>query len=90
LPEDLSEKQFARFKDPQTKEPYEYSVLGEKNYELCATFDLADDEAEKNFYYNAEEVWAFHDAGRQCYQRKITAEDLDDPYLRPVPLKDID
>jgi len=44
LPEQLTDMQGQRFfiqsaNDPETSEPYEYRVLSEKGYEICAIFN---------------------------------------------------
>lgn len=75
LPELLEELQDSRYyfvesiADPITKEPYEYQVLGEKQYELCATFDLAsgDDRTSPRF---PSKVWE-HEEGRTCFPLEI-------------------
>lgn len=56
--------------DPKTGEPYEYQVLGEDTYELCAVF--ADDTAEQ-YETPFRDPW-FHGPGRQCFQLK--AQDI--------------
>jgi hypothetical protein len=50
--------------DPQTGEPYGYTVTGEKTYELCATFELAR-EKKRDLFWN-------HAAGRHYF--KFNAE----------------
>jgi hypothetical protein len=45
--------------DPQTTEPYSYTVKGERKYELCATFALPRD-------HKADLFWN-HPAARQCF-----------------------
>ena len=78
LPEALEDLQDSRYyfvesvADPITQEPYEYQVLGEKQYELCATFDLASAEskAELRFPYKASKVWE-HGVGRICFELEI-------------------
>lgn len=51
--------------DPATRQPYEYRIVGPRQYELCAAFDrpsrpeLADD------------FWA-HDAGLRCFSFTVT------------------
>ena len=75
LPEALEELQDSRYYfvesvvDPITKESYEYQVLGEKQYELCATFDLAsrDNRASPRL---SLKVWE-HEKGRVCFFLEI-------------------
>lgn len=48
--------------DPEIEQEYEYRILGEDSYELCAVFALAsvtDNRARDNFW--------LHDAGRYCF-----------------------
>lgn len=53
--------------DPETGMPFEYKVVNDKNYELCAYFvhDMAEDQnaIQKDF-------WT-HGSGRQCFQLKM-------------------
>ena len=75
LPETLEDLQgpnsFIRdIRDPVTEVPYEYRVLGDDQYELCASFDtdsansaLGRRQLEGSF---AEQFWN-HGAGRQCF-----------------------
>ncbi len=48
--------------DPETEEAYEYQVLGEDSYELCAVFALASITDNR-----ARDAFWLHDAGRYCY-----------------------
>jgi hypothetical protein len=65
LPRDLAEvKRQARYwdislVDPETGEPYRYTVTSDKTYELCATFALS---REKR-----TEVFWNHPAGPHCF-----------------------
>jgi hypothetical protein len=54
--------------DPVTGEAYEYRVLSEDTYELCATFAHASDS--RFVRYDLREQWD-HEGGRQCFQRKV-------------------
>jgi len=58
--------------DPETGAPYEYRVLGDNSYELCAVFATEMDVRGRDVPY--EYVW-FHGAGRQCFQ--LTAQDVE-------------
>ncbi|MFH1098479.1 MAG: DUF5671 domain-containing protein [Candidatus Uhrbacteria bacterium] len=75
--------------DPETKTPYEYRVVGERQFELCATFRtsaIAQDAftGRKPAPYSVNELGEYytwpHEADRTCYARTI------DPQL--YPLKD--
>lgn len=47
--------------DPVTAEPYEYRVLDQNHYELCATFQRASDERVSSWQ---------HGIGRTCFARR--------------------
>ncbi|MEE8592636.1 MAG: hypothetical protein V3T03_00785 [Candidatus Bipolaricaulota bacterium] len=53
--------------DPATGQPYEYRVLGDKTFELCAIFAHDTDTDERDSLYMS--FW-FHGTGRQCFQLK--------------------
>ncbi|MEK9152513.1 MAG: hypothetical protein AAB692_04050 [Patescibacteria group bacterium] len=65
--------------DPATKEPYEFSVVSDKTYEICANFDLPYDTINPSLYdppmpvrpgmYAAvAQEWNWnHPAGRYCF-----------------------
>lgn len=62
-------------RDPVTDEPYEYRVLDENTYELCATFTH---ESDPRFgRYGQSEQWN-HESGRQCFELTV---DLAGPEL---------
>jgi len=69
LPENLTSAEFERFRDPKTDEPYEYSLVSEDSYEVCATFETDIDSSDdyEPYYYNQTDPWRYHDTGRQCY-----------------------
>ncbi len=50
-------------KDPETGQPFEYKVVNDKNYELCAHFahDMAEDRETLH-----KDFWT-HGSGRQCF-----------------------
>jgi hypothetical protein len=50
--------------DPETKRPYDYRVLGENSYELCAEF--ASKAAEEG-HIPSGDFWA-HGSGTQCFR----------------------
>jgi hypothetical protein len=62
--------------DPARGEPYEYRIMGERSYELCATFEEPDREAESTPYGAAPgaRFW-LHEAGRQCFDVEVRVED---------------
>ena len=50
--------------DPTTGAPYDYRVLSDSTYELCATFDRASDDTPTT--YSLTDI-GNHEAGRHCY-----------------------
>jgi hypothetical protein len=52
-----------RIHDPQTGEPYGYTVSSETSYRLCATFDAARDE-------EVDPSWN-HPSGLHCFERDL-------------------
>jgi len=69
---DPADPKIANFKDPETQKPYEYKVLNENEYEICANFAYAITDIEP---YAGTEDWYNHLAGRQCYTKDI--KDID-------------
>ncbi len=65
--------------DPETSSVYQYDILGDEKYELCANFrtsNLEDDDRMNEFY---KETWP-HDKGHQCIKKNI--EDS-----KPMPVR---
>jgi len=56
-------------RDPLTSQPYAYTVIGGKTYELCADFQM-DSREESNSYVGR--FWS-HPAGHHCF--RLDAED---------------
>lgn len=78
LPVDLTNIKFAQITDPETKKPYDYQVLGDAQYQLCATFSLVAGTQNENYpypYYGAEE-WRYHQAGYQCFTVNINLDSI--------------
>ncbi len=73
LPKDLTELlevaeyQRPEIHDPQTGEPYEYTVLGEGRYQLCATFNF---QRQERFH-----IFWNHPAGRHCFEFNLLEPD---------------
>jgi len=53
--------------DPQTGFQYEYSVKGERSFELCATFNFSNQQEIRNMPFSAY----IHSQGRNCFERAI-------------------
>ena len=54
--------------DPGSAEPYDYALLDEDTYELCATFDR---ELPAPARRTAAEFWS-HGVGRKCFELNVT------------------
>ena len=65
--------------DPQTKNPYEYRILGEQLYELCANFDAPSVAGDATMPTPvSQEKWD-HAAGITCFEREVSGQGI------PVP-----
>ena len=72
--DELAEQEPIAFElaDPETGESYEYIVVGNDRYELCAVFSLESTNGDRGF--ESGTLW-FHGTGRTCVQR--TAQHLE-------------
>lgn len=78
--EEISDPWFSEdtFYDPITGEMYEYNVLGESIFELCATFDMESSDHFGDYYYPRpypggdalSNNWN-HTAGMNCFERTM-------------------
>ena len=91
LPASLEELQGRRYfvpsiKDPATEEPYEYRVVGENRYELCAVFAIDSSRRREEFPkpFSAR-TWE-HGVGRVCFQLEAEGPGDRKPREVPVPL----
>lgn len=70
--------------DPETNQPYEYSKISDKKYQLCATFTTdsesdMDEYDSENYSYSSYKNKFKHPEGRYCFE-------LDTPVVyRPYP-----
>ena len=80
LPTDLSEPKFSSNIDPKTNQPYEYQLIDATKYGLCATFELPDEDPQKNGYNTpyplGGENWDYHKDGRQCFEPAVSGLDV--------------
>jgi hypothetical protein len=90
LPQDFSEIKAQSaylsddlFQDNLTKNNYEYKVIGDRTYELCAEFLISNkmDKNDLSYYWGDE--WR-HDAGRQCFKKDVVYQNN----YAPFELKD--
>jgi type II secretory pathway pseudopilin PulG len=77
--------------DPLTKEKYGYNIIGSTNYELCATFAVANNQTTTQLS-SVDRLW-LHPAGLHCFNLTIDLDrlktELKPSYALPVvPLKD--
>lgn len=74
LPQSLPDKGYTS--DPITKETYEYTIINDSEYELCARFetDSKNNRKKDDFYRRLDPFW-YHSQGRYCYKLN-TKEDV--------------
>ncbi len=70
-------------KDPVTEEKFEYKIIDDKKYELCATFRTSNQDEEETGYSPYKEFWP-HDIGHQCLKQRV--REYEDIKVRPVPM----
>lgn len=72
--------------DPETNSPYEYRIVSDLSFELCATFNAASDSTDAytspRSMTGQNETWQ-HDKGRTCFTRTIDP-DLYPPITKPL------
>lgn len=82
LPKDLTElrsdsSMSFRSTDFQTNELYEYSIIDQTSYSLCAVFNLDSSETNQYSRYSyygygyEDEVWSMYKKGTYCFKQKI-------------------
>ena len=70
--------------DPQTAQPYEYEIVDQKTYKLCAVFTTSNkDVTQENTPYYAGYRSFSHDAGKACFELKTTP--LNPDVRKPIP-----
>jgi hypothetical protein len=74
LKEDSSYLFIKDLKDPESKEDYEYKLINDKEYELCATFKTSNKESEEKEYMDYYERFYSHDTGYQCLKNKVNQQ----------------
>jgi hypothetical protein len=58
-----------RWHDPETRQPFEYAVTGEKTYRLCAIFARNSDQSDSFIGLDGT-----HSRGRDCFQKRVTVD----------------
>ncbi|HBL39297.1 TPA: hypothetical protein DDZ10_01350 [Candidatus Uhrbacteria bacterium] len=77
LPSDLSSFRGGITKDPKTDESYEYRVVDEDTFEVCAVFDKDYEESNSSGYYpymERAELFEYK-AGKTCFERSVDWDD---------------
>jgi hypothetical protein len=57
----------ANWHDPETQQPFEYEITGEKSYRLCAVFSRHSEKNDNPYDVLAKQ----HSAGRDCFQKDV-------------------
>lgn len=66
-------------RDPQTKQNYEYEVISDQNYKVCARFAVPslgqnpESTMMTPYPYEGDGSWE-HGAGRQCFERRVRTD----------------
>jgi len=84
LPDDLSDRRFAKIMDPLSRISYDYNKLDESSYEICATFDREINPGELRYRRYPEDNFYYHTAGFQCFEQKIANKNIDVPLGAPI------
>jgi hypothetical protein len=63
-------------RDPLGGQPYEYRTLDSLRYELCATFETADESAEAPFRRPEGDAFWRHTPGRNCFAIRVARAGL--------------
>lgn len=72
------------FEDPETKVPYEYTIVSDRSYKLCATFSYSSDDAKgvsNSYFYTSYSNEFKHPAGRHCFTFMLPQSTI----KRPTP-----
>lgn len=85
--EDLHDQTaFLQITDPKTDKAYEYRIIDELNYELCANFNTSiKGLTGKDVQYRYGPDGFVYEEGRNCFTKKVL--EVDNKSLRPVPIE---
>jgi len=90
LPTILEDLQDSRYfirsiQDPKTEELYEYTIVSDIAYELCAVFETDSAERQEEFRkpFSAQ-TWN-HGIGRTCFEREV--QKVINSFPRPIPVE---
>jgi type II secretory pathway pseudopilin PulG len=59
--------QEVNWRDPETQQPFEYAIMGESSYRLCAIFSRNSDRNDETGGF----IYGKHSAGRDCFQENV-------------------
>lgn len=75
LPETLkdlhNQTAFLKITDPKTDKAYEYSIVDELTYELCATFNTSIKDSNEKEQYRFSPDGFIYEEGRNCFTKKV-------------------
>lgn len=85
--EDLhNQSAFLQIKDPKTGEEYEYRIVDEQSYELCANFNTSiKGLSEKDVQYRFSPDGFVYEEGKNCFTKKVS--DINSKPIRPIPVE---
>ncbi len=94
LPQTLADLQdsvsgFVAPTDPETEASYEYNILGELSFELCAEFETSSKEFMESYRKTRDQSWE-HEKGKICFKRTIDPDlyKSENRVLKAVPVRD--
>lgn len=75
--DDLKDQRaYLRITDPETTQPYEYQIIDEESYELCANFNTSiKGLTEKDEYYYYGPDGFVYEEGKNCFTKKVSKND---------------
>ncbi|MBU1164860.1 hypothetical protein KKA15_04865 [Patescibacteria group bacterium] len=86
LPNSLNElesfRTYIQIVDPKTGQAYEYKVVDENSYELCAEFDTSSEEGIQDKYYGSPYAEFVYQGGRNCFTKKAILPGQEPKMLR--------
>jgi len=90
LPESLTElrsyRAYIKINDPKAEISYEYKIIDDTSYELCADFETSNKDEESIDKYGYQEF--LHEAGNNCFTRKISQLEKEIFPAQPIPISD--
>jgi len=59
---------YSNWHDPETQRPFDYEIVTETSYKLCAVFSRSSDKEDNPYNY----LFRKHSAGRDCFQQDVS------------------